>query len=80
MALCASEKRILAPRIYEGGAPQGRGESKYLVITHVFCGKWVTPSVLASLGHLPHKWGRQGFFDNLCASRMGGAFFLRRIP
>ena len=41
----------LAPRIYEGGAPQGRGESEYLRSKYsekpTFQKKWATPSTLA---------------------------------
>ena len=40
----------LAPRIYEGGGPQGRGESAYL---HSKYAKMPPPTSLA-LGHLPH--------------------------
>ena len=48
------------------GVPEGRGESAYLLRKYAemptFLRKVGTPSDLASLGHLPHKWGRQEFF------------------
>ena len=55
----------LAPLIYEGGA-EGRGEPEYLHGKYseipTFLRKVGTPSDLASLGHLPHEWGRQELF------------------
>ena len=48
------------------GVPEGRGESEYLRSKYsektTFQRKVDTPSDLASLGHLPHKWGRQELF------------------
>ena len=45
------------------GVPEGRGEPAYLLCKYAemstFRRKVDTPSDLALLGHLPHKWGRQ---------------------
>ena len=77
----------IAPLIYEGG--EGRGEPEYLLckysekpvflrkkqahpLRHDGSGHRPNPSC-----HLPHKWGRQGFFDTLMAPRRepGGRLF-----
>ena len=52
------------------GGAEGRGEPEYLHSKYsempTFLRKVGTPSDLASLGHLPHEWGRQAlFFDTL---------------
>ena len=48
------------------GVAEGRGESEYLHSKYseipTFLRKVGTPSDLASLGHLPHEWGRQELF------------------
>ena len=55
----------LAPLIYEGGGRRP-GEPEYLHSKYseipTFLRKVGTPSDLASLGHLPHEWGRQELF------------------
>ena len=51
------------------GVAEGRGEPEYLHSKYseipTFLRKVGTPSDLASLGHLPHEWGRQELFDTL---------------
>ena len=51
------------------GVAEGRGEPEYLHSKYseipTFLRKVGTPSDLASLGHLPHEWGRQELFYTL---------------
>ena len=70
-ALCVGELSAcqrtydLAPSFMRGVA-EGRGEPEYLHSKYseipTFLRKVGTSSDLASLGHLPHEWGRQELF------------------
>ena len=65
-ALQIAEEPTLLPPSFMRGVAEGRGEPEYLHSKYseipTFLRKVGTPSDLASLGHLPHEWGRQELF------------------
>ena len=58
-------KKDSLPPAFMRGVPEGRGESEYFRRKYsgkpIFLRKAGTPSDLATLGHLPHKWGEASF-------------------
>ena len=65
-ALQTVEDPTLLPPSFKRGVAEGRGEPEYLHSKYsempTILRKVGTPSDLASLGHLPHEWGRQALF------------------